>query len=207
MRASANELIDGRSAVKGTRALRARPYSVARRGRPSALNRDHIVRRGRKMSRERNRPLPVSATRCATRVGCIDRGEFQTALTRIGVSDRSVEPGEIPVRKTFLSCRISLLEAALRHFHMTTAPDCHPGKQHAIKRIFETEMAHGPSAGCTSFAGSLYRCLYFRTWRITFLELSLCPIAGLREVKCQAAFEEGGRPRIPSNAGIVRLSA
>ena len=36
------------------------------------------------MSRERNRPLAVSATRCATRVGCIDLREFHPARTRIG---------------------------------------------------------------------------------------------------------------------------
>ena len=39
---------------------------------PPRPRRDHIGRRGRKMSRERNWPLAVSAIRCAARVGCID---------------------------------------------------------------------------------------------------------------------------------------
>jgi hypothetical protein len=37
-------------------------------------------------------------------------------------------------RETFVSCRISLLEAGLRHFRMTAVPNCRPGKQTAVKR-------------------------------------------------------------------------
>jgi hypothetical protein len=36
--------------------------------------------------------------------------------------------------QTFVSCRISLLEAGLRHFRMTADPNCRPGKQTAVKR-------------------------------------------------------------------------
>ena len=41
-----------------------------------------IDRRGRKMSRERNRPLVVSAIRPRTRVGCIDFAELSQILRR-----------------------------------------------------------------------------------------------------------------------------
>jgi hypothetical protein len=41
------------------------------------------------------------------------------------------------VSKTFLSCRVSLLEAALRHLRMIAIPNCRLGKQTAIKRLNE----------------------------------------------------------------------
>jgi hypothetical protein len=36
--------------------------------------------------------------------------------------------------QTIVSCRVSLLEAGLRHFRMTADPNCRPGKQTAVKR-------------------------------------------------------------------------
>jgi hypothetical protein len=50
-----------------------------------------------------------------------------------GLAARHVDHAT-PFRNTFVSRRISLLEAGLRHFRMTAGPNCRPGKQTAVKR-------------------------------------------------------------------------